>query len=262
MSRIFISYRRDDSADASGRIYDRLEAKYGRDNIFKDVDAILLGVDFRRALTAEVDKCDVMLVVMGQQWLRITDQQGQRRLDNPGDFVRIEVEAALARDIPVTPVLVQNAPMPQESDLPSSLGPLAYRNGIVVRSDPYFHRDMDLLIGRLELLFTVLRPTDIALRDEEFIATSTRKIPQNALLEMRKGGGEKQEEYKDQLHSARKRRGWSREQMVKALNDLIRSDDDHLPVTVDMVMRWEAGQKHPSRYWSEKLRAVYGDDRW
>jgi hypothetical protein len=157
MTKIFISYRRDDSSGDSGRIYDRLETKYGRENVFKDVDAIPLGVDFRRVLTDEVAKCDVMLVVIGRQWLSITDEHGQRRLDSPSDFVRIEVEAALAREFPVIPVLVQNVRMPQERDLPASLAELAYRNNIVVHSDPYFHRDMDLLIGQLDALFAQKR---------------------------------------------------------------------------------------------------------
>jgi hypothetical protein len=120
------------------------------------VDNIPLGMDFRRVLTDEVAKCDLMLVVIGRQWLGVTDEHGQRRLDNPSDFVRIEVEAALARDIPVIPVLVQNAPMPQERSLPSSLAPLAYRNGISERGDPYFHQEMDLLIRRLDALFPQL----------------------------------------------------------------------------------------------------------
>jgi hypothetical protein len=157
MGKIFISYRRDDSADASGRIYDRLAPKYGPDNVFKDVDAIPLGVDFRRVLTEEVAKCDVMLVIIGRQWANISDDHGRRRLDNTSDFARIEVEAALARDIPVVPVLVQNAPMPQAGDLPSSLAGLAYRNGIIIHGDPHFHRDIDLLIGRLDALFSTLK---------------------------------------------------------------------------------------------------------
>lgn len=154
MSRIFISYRRDDSADVSGRIYDRLEPRYGRGNVFKDVDAIPLGADFRRVLAEEVAKCDVMLVIIGRQWVSITDDHGQRRLDNPADFVRIEVEAALERGIPVIPLQVQNAPIPHVGDLPPTLAELPYRNGITVHGDPHFHRDMDLLIGRLDTIFS------------------------------------------------------------------------------------------------------------
>ena len=153
MSKIFISYRRDDSDADSGRIDDRLWPKYGRANVFKDVDTIPLGLDFRRILNEEVAKCDVMLVAIGRQWVSITDVYGQRRLENPSDFVRIEVEAALARDIPVIPVLVQDAPMPQERELPTTLGSLAYRNGITVRGGRHFHADIDLLIRRLDMLF-------------------------------------------------------------------------------------------------------------
>ena len=149
VAKIFISYRRDDSADASGRLYDRLVAQFGEANVFKDVDNIPLGVDFRTVLTGAVGQCAAMLVVIGRQWLGATDEGGRPRLELPGDFVRIEIEEALARDIPVIPVLVQNASMPQEHELPPSLAPLAYRNGLGVRADPYFHGDVTLLINRL-----------------------------------------------------------------------------------------------------------------
>jgi hypothetical protein len=161
MGKLFISYRREDSPADSGRIYERLWPKYGRENVFKDVDSIPLGADFRRILSEAVAKCDVMLVVIGRQWVRFTDERGQRRLDNPADFVRIEVEAALACSIPVIPVLVQNAGTPQERDLPTSLAPLAYRNGMPVRSnDPFFHGDMDLLIRKLDAQFAPVRRPD------------------------------------------------------------------------------------------------------
>src|SRR5262245_1594715 len=104
MGSIFISYRRDDTSADSGRIYDRLTPKYGSNNIFIDVDAIPLGMDFRQILNAEIAKCDVVLVMIGRRWASVTEQSGRRRLDNPSDFVRIEVEAALARGIPVIPV--------------------------------------------------------------------------------------------------------------------------------------------------------------
>jgi hypothetical protein len=122
------------------------------------VDNIPLGVDYRRVLTDAVAQSDVMLVVIGRQWLRVADERGHRRLDNPGDPVRIEVEAALARGIPVIPVLVQDAPMPQERELPPSLAPLAYRQGVVVRGDPFFHRDMDSLVSRLDAIFAPAPP--------------------------------------------------------------------------------------------------------
>ena len=96
MPKIFISYRREDSIGIAGRIYDRLCLKFGRESVFMDVDAIPLGVDFRQHLTDAVGQCDILLAVIGERWLTIADH-GHRRLDNPADFVRIEIETALQR---------------------------------------------------------------------------------------------------------------------------------------------------------------------
>lgn len=148
--RIFLSYRREDSADVTGRIYDRLTLAFEKAQVFKDVDSIPLGLDFREHLQKTISSCDVVLVVMGDQWLTTATAEGTRRLDNPRDFVRIELETALQRDIPVIPVLVRGASVPEESQLPPTLSALAYRNGIAVRSDPDFHRDMDRLVQSLK----------------------------------------------------------------------------------------------------------------
>ena len=149
IEKIFLSYRRDDSADATGRIYDRLVQRFGKEQIFKDVDSIPLGVDFREHLGNVVGRCNLVLVVIGDRWID-AGQAGARRLDDAADFVRIEIEAALERRIPVVPVLVRGATIPADSALPPSLRALAYRNGMSVRSDPDFHRDMDRLIAGLE----------------------------------------------------------------------------------------------------------------
>jgi hypothetical protein len=153
IGRVFVSYRRDDSADVVGRIYDRLAHGFGSDHIFKDVDSIGLGVDFRDHLRRAVDACAVQLVVIGPGWIGAADSTGQRRLDDERDYVRLEIEAALQRNIPVIPVLVRGARVPPENLLPATLAPLAYRNAIEVRADPDFHRDMDRLIGALERMF-------------------------------------------------------------------------------------------------------------
>jgi hypothetical protein len=147
---IFISYRRTDSADVAGRIYDRLVGKFGKSLIFKDVDSIPLGFDFKEYLGRHVGECDVLLAIIGDRWLDTHDSSGRRRLDDPTDFVRIEIESALDRNIPVIPLMVRGASMPREEDLPPSLRKLVYRNGIPIRSDPDFHRDMDRLISALE----------------------------------------------------------------------------------------------------------------
>ena len=149
IEKIFLSYRRDDSADATGRIYDRLVQRFGKEQIFKDVDSIPLGVDFREHLGDVVGRCHLVLVVIGDRWID-AGTAGARRLDDAADFVRIEIESALERKIPVVPVLVRGATIPADSALPQSLRALSYRNGMSVRPDPDFHRDMDRLIAGLE----------------------------------------------------------------------------------------------------------------
>lgn len=152
MSKILISYRREDSADVTGRIYDRLVQKFGQGAVFKDVDSIPLGVDFRTYLDAQVAKCEVFLAVIGQDWMKKRGSKGKSRLDDPGDFVRIEIESALKHKIPVIPVMVSGASIPPAERLPASIQDLSYRHGIVVRPDPDFHRDMDRLIEHLKNL--------------------------------------------------------------------------------------------------------------
>jgi hypothetical protein len=161
---VFISYRRGDSADVSGRIYDRLVAQFGDEAIFKDVDDIPIGVDFKKHLGDTIAACSVMLVVIGPRWLSATDERGSRRLDDPNDFVRIEIETALERDVPVVPLLVSGASMPKAEELPPSLVSLAYRNGMPIRPDPDFHSDVDRLIRGLEDYVTPQKPRSPARR--------------------------------------------------------------------------------------------------
>lgn len=144
-NKIFISYRREDSADVTGRIHDHLLQPVGRflqENIFQDVDSIPFGIDFREHIEATMQNCDVVLVVIGPKWLSVTDSSGNLRLSDPRDFVRIEVAVALQRGIPVIPLLVMNAKMPTSEDLPEAIRDLAYRNGIEIRRDPDFKGDM------------------------------------------------------------------------------------------------------------------------
>lgn len=150
MSKIFISYRHDDSADVTGRLYDRLTHRFGRGSVVRDVDSIPLGVDFREFLTHAVAGCRVFLAIIGERWLDVRDDSGQRRLDNPDDLVRLEIEAALRREIPVIPVLVRGSRIPDHEQLPTSLKGLVYRNGIAVRSDPDFPKDVKRLIRHLK----------------------------------------------------------------------------------------------------------------
>jgi formylglycine-generating enzyme required for sulfatase activity len=150
--QIFVSYRREDSTDVTGRIYDRLVAQFGQAAVFKDVNSIPAGEDFRAVITGAVSGCKIVLVIIGKRWLEVLDQDGRRRLDQENDFVRIEVESALKHGCRVLPVLVQGTSMPKPRELPRSLEPLAYRTAIPVRSDPDFHRDMEPLLHRLHEL--------------------------------------------------------------------------------------------------------------
>lgn len=155
MPKIFISYRREDSKHVTGRLYDQLEPHFGPANVFFDVDTIPPGVDFRVHLDHAVGQCNILLAIIGEQWLDARYQQGsrkgQRRLDDPGDFVRIEIQSALARGIPVIPVLIDGTRMPVEQ-LPKELCDLAYRNAAEVRSGRDFRDHVDRLIRDIEYL--------------------------------------------------------------------------------------------------------------
>ncbi|MDQ0924525.1 hypothetical protein QF038_003033 [Pseudarthrobacter sp. W1I19] len=128
--RIFISYRREETAYPAGWLYDRLADRYGGGQVFKDVDSIQLGDDFVESITRAVGSCDVVLVLIGDEWLTITDEHGRRRLDDPDDFVRLEVQAALTRNVRVIPILVDTARMPRADELPESLARLVRRQAL------------------------------------------------------------------------------------------------------------------------------------
>jgi formylglycine-generating enzyme required for sulfatase activity len=147
-ANIFINYRREDSAGYAGRIHDRLASEFGPDRLFLDVDSIPLATDFTKVLSDEVGKCNVLLAIVGPRWLDVTDEHGNRRLDNPEDFVRIEIAAALKRNIPVIPILLDGTRVPTANRLPEGLKELAVRNGLDVRHAS-FHSDMERLIRRL-----------------------------------------------------------------------------------------------------------------
>ena len=127
---VFLSYRREDTAYPAGWLFDRLVQHFGRDQVFKDVDSIPLGDDFVEVITAAVADCAVLLALIGDRWLTITGEDGRRRLDDPDDFVRLEIEAALTRNVRVIPVLVGSAQMPRPADLPASLAKLVRRQAL------------------------------------------------------------------------------------------------------------------------------------
>ena len=157
MGGIFINYRRDETAGEARALFSELSAKLGADSVFMDVDNIAPGRDFRQVLQERLASVDVMLTLIGKDWMRSTDAAGRRRLDDTNDFVRREIRAALERNISVTPVLLQGAQMPAESDLPEDIRDLAYRNAFEL-SHTRWSSDIQELVKRLGLLKR--EPTD------------------------------------------------------------------------------------------------------
>ncbi len=143
-SRIFISYRHADSAAYAGRLYDRLKDRYGDERIFRDLE-MDVGIDFVERIDATVGSCAAMLVVIGPRWLDARDAAGHRRLDDPDDYVRVEVSGALRRSIRVIPVLVGDATMPSKNELPDALMGLARRNALEL-SDSRWDYDVSRLL--------------------------------------------------------------------------------------------------------------------
>jgi hypothetical protein len=143
-----ISYRREDSWAFAGRVYDRLTGEYGRERVFMDVDSIDPGDDFVAALEKIVAGCDALVAVIGKDWVTVRDAQGRRRLENPKDWVHVEIATALARGIPVIPLLMPNVRMPSESELPGPLKKLSRRNAIFT-SETDFDAALDQLMSGL-----------------------------------------------------------------------------------------------------------------
>src|ERR1051326_255449 len=130
MSGIFISYRREDSSPYAGRLHDRLCDHFGADQVFMDVDDINPGTDFVSLIEQKVASCDALIAVIGKRWFMRDEESGRSRLDNSQDFVRLEVEHALRRNILVIPALVEGAKMPGALDLPSALNELTQRQAV------------------------------------------------------------------------------------------------------------------------------------
>jgi hypothetical protein len=154
---VFISYRRQEASGMAGRLYDRLADRFGDDQVFMDVDTIALGVDFAEVITQAVSTCQVLLAVIGPHWLDATDREGRRRLDDLDDIVRLEITAALDRDIRVIPILVEGAQMPRRQELPDDLAKLARRNALILRHES-FRADADRLLAAIE---PILRPRSV-----------------------------------------------------------------------------------------------------
>lgn len=147
---IFISYRRADTAEVTRRLYDALAHRYGPENVFKDIDSVPSGVDFRQHIVEALASCRMLAAVIGEGWLDTRDGENRRRIDDEDDYVRIEIETALGLRIPVVPVLVGEVSMFRSDALPPSLKPLANQNAVRLRPGPDFERDLERLMRSIE----------------------------------------------------------------------------------------------------------------
>src|SRR5258705_8970637 len=151
MTTVFVSYRREETAGEARALFNELSTKLGKDSVFMDVDNIALGRDFRQILQEHLASCDLLLVMVGRGWLDAKNASGRIRLEEPSDFVRLEIESALKRNIPVTPVLVQGAQMPTVDQLPGDIKDFAYRNGFEL-SHSRWESDVAEMCKRLGLV--------------------------------------------------------------------------------------------------------------
>jgi TPR repeat protein len=162
---VFICYRREDSGGYAARIYDRVAERLKPENVFFDVSNIRLGLDRVEAISARVAECDAFVAIIGRHWISAVHDDGRPRLKDPDDPVRVEIQAALKRKLPVIPILVDNAAMPKASELPESLEGLARRQGIVI-SPALFDEDVKKLTRALVSILEARPSREEAARDE------------------------------------------------------------------------------------------------
>lgn len=174
MSKIFLSYRRDDSAGFAGRLSDALEAEFGSGTVFRDVDDIRPGEDFVQAIQTHLREVGAVLVMIGPGWLA-EGADGKLRLDDPEDFVRQEIEAALTSGKPVIPLLVSGAKMPTAEELPQSLAALARRQAVVL-SDASWRGDVAQFIASLRVLLPAVGSSRIGQRRRRLILGGTAVV--------------------------------------------------------------------------------------
>ncbi len=158
MARIFISYRRGDSIGHTGRLFDLLSKHFGSEQVFMDIDTIGPGENYVEVIEKTCESCEVLLAVIGRSWVNAVDQDGNRRLDDPGDFVRLEIKHVLEKGVRVVPVLVDGARMPDAKVLPPDLKKLALRNAWEI-NDKSFHHDVSQLIEALQKMQPTLQPS-------------------------------------------------------------------------------------------------------
>lgn len=237
--KIFINYRRGDEPGFTQALLGRLEQAFPADRLFIDVDNIPPGEDFVRMLEAQVAQCDALLAVIGHGWLNATDERGSRRLDDPNDFVRIEIESALKQGKRVIPVLVHEARMPRPDELPEAIRPLATRNAVRLTHER-FRADTQGLVKALQQTF------------EE--ADALRQAHVEAAR-----NGQAEEEGKRAEHAANARANAHKAAMASDDPAVLRSFIDSYPEGSDSDhVRARLGRLEPAAKWSTSRRALVG----
>jgi hypothetical protein len=237
--KIFINYRRGDEPGFTQALLGRLEQAFPADQLFIDVDNIPPGEDFVRMLESQVAQCDTLLAVIGHSWLNATDERGSRRLDDPNDFVRIEIESALKQGKRVIPVLVHEARMPHPDELPEAIRPLATRNAVRLTHER-FRADTQGLVKALRQTFEeadALRQADVEAGRH----------------------GQAEEERKRAEHAANERANAHGAAMASDDPAVLRSFIDSHPEGTDSDhVRARLGRLEPTPEWSTSRRALAG----
>jgi hypothetical protein len=182
MPQIFLSYRRGPTGYVATLLAEELRARFGPDAVFMDVDSIPVGADFRDRLTAAVADCQVLLALIGDDWTTTRLADGLRRIEDPNDFVRVEIEAALERGIPVVPILTGGATVPLASELPEPLKPLAFRNAAELRSGPNLKGQMQSLMGQLSSILPAPASVEVHRQTSRPLTSAFRWSRRNWLI--------------------------------------------------------------------------------
>jgi hypothetical protein len=219
--QIFISYRRQESQWSARSLHDRLCRDFDPEQIFMNIDAIPVDEDFVKAIETTVEKCDVLIAVIGNNWLASKDDRGDRRLDDPEDFVRKEIGTALKREIRVIPVLVDGALLPSVTDLPEDLKPLARLDALSI-TDISFDRDCQNLVAAIRQVSEtsagerlIPQQAAVAHRDKERLIL--KDIHASAILGVSAKASEMEIEaaYRDRSSAVRKQFNYARDRMTR-----------------------------------------------
>jgi len=228
LPRIFISYRRDDTASQAGRLFEHLREQFGQHHVFRDVDAIEPGTDFIDRLEREVASAAVVLAVIGPNWLAATDAGGRRRLNDPTDYVRREIAHALTNDIRVIPLLINGTPMPQVEEVPDDLAPLSRHNALEL-TDRYWKYGINELIETLEQL---VGPAGRRVSEESPVKTTPESDPA-AVVEREKAAFATAEA----LVSFFAKRGIDPERFSGEINELLKGLGDDAPLEAALAVK-------------------------